>query len=93
MVLNDYGKIVNEEWLRTKELRKNIDLDDYIVMPNHFHGILIIERKGKMYLAPTDAKFSQPLPGSLSTIIGSFKASVTRKINKSLQEKVQSLAA
>ena len=43
MILNDYGKIVEEEWLKTKEIRKNIDLDYYVVMPNHFHGIIIIE--------------------------------------------------
>ncbi|MEO8230946.1 MAG: transposase, partial [Ignavibacteriota bacterium] len=42
MILNDFGKIVNEEWLKTKEIRKNVDLDSYIVMPNHFHGTLII---------------------------------------------------
>ena len=42
MVLNDLGKIVKEEWLKTKEIRSNVDLDDYVIMPNHFHGILII---------------------------------------------------
>ena len=89
MMFNDFGKIVKEEWLKTKELRQNVDLDDYVIMPNHFHGILIIERRGKMHLAPTDAKFGQPVPDSLSTIIGSFKASVTRRINKLLQEKIQ----
>ncbi len=41
--LNEYGIIVNEEWLKTKEIRKNIDLDYYIIMPNHIHGIIIIE--------------------------------------------------
>jgi REP element-mobilizing transposase RayT len=43
IVLNDFGKIVEEEWLRTKELRKTIDLDYNVIMPNHFHGILINE--------------------------------------------------
>jgi len=43
MILNDYGKIAEEKWLKTKEIRKNIDLDYYVVMPNHFHGIIIIE--------------------------------------------------
>lgn len=40
--LNNYGKIVQEEWLKTKEVRDNVDLDDYVIMPNHFHGIIII---------------------------------------------------
>ncbi|GIK59212.1 MAG: transposase [Ignavibacteriota bacterium] len=44
MVLNEDGKIVEEEWLQTKEIRKNVDLDYYIIMPNHLHGIIIIEQ-------------------------------------------------
>lgn len=36
IVLNDFGKIVNEEWLKTNELRNNVDLDEYVIMPNHF---------------------------------------------------------
>lgn len=43
MKLNEYGKIAEEEWLKTKEIRKNIDLDYYVIMPNHIHGIIIIE--------------------------------------------------
>ena len=43
MILNEYGKIMDEEWLKTKEIRKNVDLDYYVIMPNHFHGIIIIE--------------------------------------------------
>lgn len=43
MELNKYGIIVNEEWLKTKEIRKNIDLDYYVIMPNHIHGIIIIQ--------------------------------------------------
>jgi hypothetical protein len=35
MFLNDYGKVVEEEWLKIKEIRKYIDLDYYVVMPNH----------------------------------------------------------
>ena len=43
MMLNVCGKIVEEEWLLTRSIRSNVDLDYYVVMPNHFHGILIIE--------------------------------------------------
>jgi len=40
------GKIVSTEWLRTPATRPdmNLTLGAYIVMPNHFHGILIIGR-------------------------------------------------
>ena len=36
-----------EEWLRTAELRKEIGLDSFILMPNHIHGIIIIKEKGE----------------------------------------------
>jgi len=42
MHLNDLGKIVNEEWLNTKKIRANVDLDFFVIMPNHLHGIIII---------------------------------------------------
>jgi len=40
--LSEMGNIAQEEWLKTAELRNNIDLDYFVIMPNHFHGILII---------------------------------------------------
>jgi len=86
MVLSSYGKIVSEEWLRTKELRKNIDLDDYVIMPNHFHGILIIERRDTARCVPTkvndNRKFGEMQPGSLSVIVRSFKSAVTKRIDE-----------
>jgi len=42
MELNKYGRIIEGEWLQTGNLRSNVEIDEYVVMPNHFHGILII---------------------------------------------------
>ncbi len=42
MKLSEAGKIIKEEWLRGAELRSEITLDVYVVMPNHFHGIVVI---------------------------------------------------
>ncbi len=39
---NWVGHIVEREWLRTTELRPEIALDEYVVMPNHFHAIVLI---------------------------------------------------
>lgn len=39
---NDIGKIALNEWTRTPELRPNISLDAFVIMPNHLHGIIII---------------------------------------------------
>jgi REP element-mobilizing transposase RayT len=42
MRLNEFGKIVEEEWERSDAIRKEIELDEYVVMPNHFHAIVHI---------------------------------------------------
>ena len=44
MILNKFGNVVEGEWIRTKEARKYVDLDYYVIMPNHLHGIIIIEQ-------------------------------------------------
>ena len=40
MELNSFGQIVDEEWRKLEEIRNQVLLDEYQVMPNHFHGIL-----------------------------------------------------
>ena len=42
MVLNTLGKCVESEWQKTKQIRPNVGLDDYVIMPDHLHGIIII---------------------------------------------------
>ncbi len=51
--LSDFGEIVKEEWLRTALLRSDVELDEFIIMPNHMHAIIALcrgtsrdERKG-----------------------------------------------
>jgi len=41
MRMNQFGRIVAAEWIRLGELRKEIALGESVVMPNHFHGIVI----------------------------------------------------
>ena len=40
--LNQLGEIVKEEWLRTEQIRPEIAMDEFMVMPNHMHGIIVI---------------------------------------------------
>ncbi len=42
VILNPFGKIVEEEWLHTPAVRPEIILDEYVIMPNHLHGIVFI---------------------------------------------------
>jgi REP element-mobilizing transposase RayT len=85
MILNKFGKIVEEEWIKTKEIRKNVDLDYYVVMPNHFHGIIINGANNNdvvgaiRWIAPTKERITLP-SGSLGAIIGQFKSKVTKRI-------------
>lgn len=51
MVLTAYGKIANNEWMQTREMRNNIELHKSVIMPNHMHGIIEINdstRRGTM---------------------------------------------
>ena len=83
MVLNDIGKIVAGEWMKTGAIRNNVALDKWVVMPNHFHGILVVDDgRGTAHRAPTVEQFGQPVSGSIPTIIRSFKSAVTKRINE-----------
>ena len=125
MILNDYGQIVSDEWKKTAMIRPGVQLDAWVVMPDHFHGIIIITNDGDMpdgdgntiyegtargdgnpicgcrrdtarrvptarrapttkYHPPgsTIERFGKPVPGSVPTIIRSFKSAVTKRVNE-----------
>jgi len=44
MQLNALGEIVRDEWLRTAAVRPQVVLDVFVVMPNHLHGIIMIDQ-------------------------------------------------
>ena len=86
MQLNQYGEIVDHEWLKSSVIRPDIKLDEYIVMPNHFHGIVIINPVGANSGSPLQPSTAIPThpsmkPRSLSSIIAGFKSAVTQKID------------
>lgn len=87
MQLNLYGAIAEEEWLRTPVLRPYIELDEYIIMPNHFHGILVItDTGGAQRAAPLRTPPEKPIPfvapGSLGAVMRAFKSAATKRINE-----------
>ena len=47
MRLSAAGEVVAEEWLKTTRLRHNVTLDEWVVMPNHFHGIVCIHDENR----------------------------------------------
>lgn len=47
--LTDFGKMCEEWWNKIENKFKNVKTDEYMVMPNHVHGILVIDNKN-LYL-------------------------------------------
>jgi REP element-mobilizing transposase RayT len=43
ILLNDYWKIIQEWIIKTQNIRKEIEFDEYIIMPNHIHMIIIVK--------------------------------------------------
>jgi len=79
--LNEIGQVVHEEWAAIPARRVGVELDAFIVMPNHVHGIVRIlsNASGEASLAPTRA-VAGVSRGSLGSIVGSFKAGVSRRV-------------
>ena len=42
MVLNDFGKIIEYHWQKLPQHFKHIKLEVFQIMPNHFHGVIMI---------------------------------------------------
>jgi putative transposase len=84
MDLNDKGRIIDGCWKGIPEHFLNVELDEYVVMPNHIHGILILnDSVGTRHaVSLLQERFGKPVPGSLSTIVRSFKSAVTKQINE-----------
>jgi putative transposase len=78
MRLNRYGEIIEECWRWLEMQYSYVSLGTFIIMPNHLHGIIIInnddKRRGGSRTAPTKRK-------PLGRLIGAFKTVSAKKIN------------
>jgi len=85
MIPSECGRVVAQSWRDIPSHFPNVALDEWVVMPNHVHGILVIscDRRGTACRAPTrvSERFGKPTTGSLPTIVRSFKAAATRRVN------------
>ena len=71
VVLNEMGNIVAQTWPELSARFQNLRLDEFVVMPDHIHGIV---QKGAINLAPT-----------LGGIIRTFKALCTYRIHRAIK--------
>ena len=85
MALNKYGYVAEKQWQWLADQYAYVKLDEYIIMPNHFHGVIILEdinnQEDTARRVPTQESFGKPISGSVPSIIRSFKSAVTRLIN------------
>jgi putative transposase len=76
MILNEFGKIVSSAWLDIPNHYFNCELDYFVIMPDHVHGIIIIDNTLK--------KRGKSVNYSLSEIIRGFKTFSSKRINEKL---------
>lgn len=81
MILNDAGKMINDEWNKIPKRFKNIQLHEYIIMPNHFHAIVeIVVGAPLVGIQNNDKDQPQgvdPTYKTVGDIIGAFKSITT----------------
>jgi putative transposase len=80
MEANRCGRIVEESWRDIPNHDRRVELDEFILMPNHIHGIVVI-----LDDFPTVGAGSEPATTrrhSLSEIIRGFKTFSARRINE-----------
>lgn len=80
--LNHLGQLASAEWQRLAVARANLRLGQFVVMPNHLHGLIRIverDRRNSRQCAGADTSAVTIQAGSLSAIIGQFKAAVSRR--------------
>ena len=86
MILSDLGKIADECWRAIPEHFPFVELGAYVIMPNHVHGIIVIDHNvGATHASPLRIRNSRPYgtpPHSLGAIVGSFKSAVTKRIGR-----------
>ncbi|MFA5874252.1 MAG: transposase [Anaerolineales bacterium] len=84
LIPNDAGNMINKIWLSLSERFPKIEVDTFQLMPNHFHGILMVHDVGAtlvvapdLLIAP-DRAGTRPAP-TIGKMIGAFKSITTHE--------------
>jgi len=97
MKLSTIGLIVQGCWFEIPRLNHHVRLGEFIVMPNHIHGILILDKMDidddtidnpNIHLSAQSQYFSEisPKSGSVSRILGSFKSACSLHIHQTFPD-------
>ena len=89
MILNDAGRMVRSVWNELPTRFPGLELDAFVVMPNHVHGIIVIHGRSESRIRPDDCHNPNlgdhkdrpygTTAGSLGRIIQAFKSVVTHE--------------
>jgi len=72
--LNPLGRIVHNTWIEMSERFAGVYLDLFAVMPNHFHGILMLTDSAQKHVPELDERPQATTPTSVPAVIGGFKS-------------------
>ena len=90
IVLSPAGEIVRSEWIALPERFSRLVLDEFVIMPNHLHGVLaFVGHAGGASPSPTTGNTTTKPGGAspsptLFEVIGAFKSISTIKVNRLL---------
>ncbi|MCD7977922.1 MAG: hypothetical protein LUG51_12495 [Tannerellaceae bacterium] len=82
MQLSDIGQIAFRCWSEIPDYFSFVKLDVFVIMPNHVHGIIIIDKEAPPSF-DSENKL-QPQSGNLASVIRGYKAGVSKKQPKSI---------
>ncbi|MFH1427861.1 MAG: transposase [Patescibacteria group bacterium] len=84
IILSNIGRVADKFWLEIPNKFNDVKLDEYILMPNHFHGIIGINNNNVETLrgASLPRTFGPLSKNSLLSIINHYKGSVKKWCNK-----------
>ncbi len=80
---SDSGAAAAEYWAAIPAHFPNVELDAFVLMPNHLHGIIVITPVGAQHAAPlqSEAGHLNVKPGSLGAIVRSFKSATSKAVH------------
>jgi REP element-mobilizing transposase RayT len=97
MILSNAGVVADALWYEIPNHAQNVKLGAFVVMPNHVHGVLILNDNAMTHVEtlhatslPTSTSTNKneqmmnisPKPNSISTIIRSYKSAVTKHVHR-----------
>ena len=85
MMLNKTGETVKQWWLKLEDKFINVKLDNYVVMPNHIHGIIVVIEKdkvGAIHELPLQSGMILRRQMLIPKTVGYFKMNSAKYINR-----------